>query len=292
MSNNATSVAKTIATKKATAAAASNPLAVAVGLGILALIVSLVVVASAATSNAAQSPTNISPGGGQPSAYARQIIPPDMLALYLSSRVQQECPGMSWTVTAAITHLESDDNRNPGVSSAGAVGANQFLLTTWDAGGQPVVKVTPNGNVPNGFGVDGDGDGLADIKNPKDSVPAAARYLCASGGGNPKTLAKAIFTYNQYAYNRKDQGVDDSITHAIGTRLRPNLMTALGAIAALSPIALGIGAGAQLHQPLAIAVIGGFILALPLLLIVLPSMLRLVHRGAERKGSSVANSPT
>ncbi len=102
----------------------------------------------------------------------------------------------------------------------------------------------------------------------------------------------AIFTYNQYAYNRKDQGVDDSITHAIGTRLRPNLMTALGAIAALSPIALGIGAGAQLHQPLAIAVIGGFILAVPLLLIVLPSMLRLVHRSAERKESSAANSPT
>ncbi|WP_186452435.1 efflux RND transporter permease subunit [Chitinophaga polysaccharea] len=41
------------------------------------------------------------------------------------------------------------------------------------------------------------------------------------------------------------------------------------AIIALMPIAMGIGTGAQLHQPLAIAVIGGFILALPLLLIVL-----------------------
>ncbi|HQV38457.1 MAG TPA: efflux RND transporter permease subunit [Flavobacteriales bacterium] len=96
----------------------------------------------------------------------------------------------------------------------------------------------------------------------------------------------AIFTYLQYAHNRKEQGVDDSLTYAIGTRLRPKLMTALGAIAALSPIALGIGAGAQLHQPLAIAVIGGFILALPLLLIVLPSMLRLVHRGAAGQESS------
>ncbi|MEO7080255.1 MAG: efflux RND transporter permease subunit, partial [Flavobacteriales bacterium] len=45
----------------------------------------------------------------------------------------------------------------------------------------------------------------------------------------------AIFTYLQYAHNRKDQGVDDSLTDAISTRLRPNLMTALGAIAALSP---------------------------------------------------------
>ena len=55
-------------------------------------------------------------------------------------------------------------------------------------------------------------------------------------------------------------------------------MTALGAIIALSPIAFGIGTGAQLHQPLAIAVIGGFIMAMPLLLIVLPSMLRLLFR--------------
>jgi multidrug efflux pump subunit AcrB len=44
------------------------------------------------------------------------------------------------------------------------------------------------------------------------------------------------------------------------------------------PLALGIGAGAQLHQPLAIAVIGGFLAALPLLLIVLPSMLRIFYR--------------
>jgi multidrug efflux pump subunit AcrB len=44
------------------------------------------------------------------------------------------------------------------------------------------------------------------------------------------------------------------------------------------PLALGIGAGAQLHQPLAISVIGGFLVALPLLLIVLPSMLRVVYK--------------
>jgi Cu/Ag efflux pump CusA len=44
------------------------------------------------------------------------------------------------------------------------------------------------------------------------------------------------------------------------------------------PIALGIGTGAQLHQPLAIAVIGGFVTALPLLLIVLPTLLRWRNR--------------
>ena len=55
-------------------------------------------------------------------------------------------------------------------------------------------------------------------------------------------------------------------------------MTALGAITALFPLALGIGSGAQLHQPLAIAIIGGFILAIPLLLIVLPTILQIIRR--------------
>lgn len=88
----------------------------------------------------------------------------------------------------------------------------------------------------------------------------------------------AVFTWLQYAQSRKEQSVDEALAYAIGTRLRPKLMTAIGAIVALSPMALGIGTGAQLHQPLAIAVIGGFLLALPLLLIVLPTLLRLVYR--------------
>ena len=88
----------------------------------------------------------------------------------------------------------------------------------------------------------------------------------------------SIFTFLQFKESLHDKSVDDSIIYAISTRLRPKLMTALGAIIALMPLALGIGAGAQLHQPLAIAVIGGFIIALPLLLIVLPSMLRLLFR--------------
>ena len=47
------------------------------------------------------------------------------------------------------------------------------------------------------------------------------------------------------------------------------------------PLALGIGAGAELHQPLAIAVIGGFLIALPLLLIVLPSMLSILYKNYQ-----------
>lgn len=93
----------------------------------------------------------------------------------------------------------------------------------------------------------------------------------------------AIFTYLQFKESLRSQSVDDSIIFSISTRLRPKLMTALGAIIALMPLALGIGTGAQLHQPLAIAVIGGFIIALPLLLIVLPSMLRIIHKKDARQ---------
>lgn len=92
----------------------------------------------------------------------------------------------------------------------------------------------------------------------------------------------AIFTFLQFKESLYDKDVDDAITFAISTRLRPKLMTALGAIIALMPLALGIGAGAQLHQPLAIAVIGGFIVALPLLLVVLPSLIRKIYSNQNR----------
>ncbi len=87
----------------------------------------------------------------------------------------------------------------------------------------------------------------------------------------------AIFTFLQFKEARLKMDVDDSIVYAISTRLRPKLMTALGAIIALMPIALGIGAGAQMHQPLAIAIIGGFLVAMPMLLIVLPTMIRILY---------------
>ena len=93
----------------------------------------------------------------------------------------------------------------------------------------------------------------------------------------------AIFTILQFREARRDLSVTDSVTYAISTRLRPKLMTAFGAIIALMPLALGIGSGAQLHQPLAIAVIGGFVMALPLLLIVLPSLLRLIYIRKEKR---------
>jgi multidrug efflux pump subunit AcrB len=89
----------------------------------------------------------------------------------------------------------------------------------------------------------------------------------------------AIFTVNQFMTTLNKTGnVDQSIAYAISLRIRPKLMTAIGAILALTPLALGLGIGAQMQQPLAIAVIGGFIVAMPLLLFVFPSFLRLLYK--------------
>ena len=89
----------------------------------------------------------------------------------------------------------------------------------------------------------------------------------------------AIFTVNQFKQNiAKSNDVDQAINYAIALRIRPKLMTAIGAILALMPLALGIGLGAQMQQPLAIAVIGGFISGLPMLLVVLPSFMRFYYK--------------
>ena len=89
----------------------------------------------------------------------------------------------------------------------------------------------------------------------------------------------AIFTVQQFLWElKKSHSAEHAINYAISTRIRPKLMTAVSAILALTPLALGIGLGAQMQQPLAIAVIGGFIMAMPMLLFVLPAFLKLIYR--------------
>jgi multidrug efflux pump subunit AcrB len=88
----------------------------------------------------------------------------------------------------------------------------------------------------------------------------------------------AIFTVSQYRFNMEQtNNVEQSINYAIALRLRPKLMTAIGAVLALLPLALGIGLGAQMQQPLAIAVIGGFVVGLPMLLLVFPTIMKLLY---------------
>jgi membrane-bound lytic murein transglycosylase B len=85
--------------------------------------------------------------------------------------------GKDWYVLAAVGKVESNHGANLGPSSAGAMGPMQFLPSTWETSG-----------------VDGNGDGVANIMDPEDAIPAAARYL--KDGGAPRDWYRALYTYN------------------------------------------------------------------------------------------------
>jgi multidrug efflux pump subunit AcrB len=61
-------------------------------------------------------------------------------------------------------------------------------------------------------------------------------------------------------------------------RMRPILMTSLIAVLALSPLALGIGTGSAMQQPLAIAIVSGLIAAVPIVLFLMPAAYALLAR--------------
>jgi multidrug efflux pump subunit AcrB len=69
-------------------------------------------------------------------------------------------------------------------------------------------------------------------------------------------------------------------------RLRPILMSALIAILTLSPLALGISRGAGLQQPLATAIIFGLTAAVPLVLLLLPSLVLAISSVGHRRTSA------
>jgi murein DD-endopeptidase MepM/ murein hydrolase activator NlpD len=101
-------------------------------------------------------------------------IPPFLLPIYQAAGIQYQVP---WQVLAAINEIETDYGRNLSVSSAGAVGWMQFMPATWKQ-----------------WGIDANGDGVADPFNPVDAIFSAARYLQAAGAAT--NLSKAIFAYN------------------------------------------------------------------------------------------------
>ena len=81
-------------------------------------------------------------------------------------------------------------------------------------------------------------------------------------------------------FTREGLALKDAIFHAGRRRLRPILMTALATIFGMLPLAVGVGSGAQLLQPLAIAVIGGVAISMILSLLVTPVLFfKLRERG-------------
>jgi hypothetical protein len=135
--------------------------------------------------------------GGPPSGRAVASIPPTYLALY--QQAAMTCPGLPWSVLAAIGTVESDNGQSvaAGVSSganfAGAEGPMQFEPTTFSS----VAVVGPGGADP------------PSPYDPVDAVYSAARLLCTDGGGDQATIARAV-----YAYNHSSDYVDQVLSLA------------------------------------------------------------------------------
>ena len=81
---------------------------------------------------------------------------------------------------------------------------------------------------------------------------------------------------------------EDAMLQASRRRLRPIVMTALASVAGMLPLAFALGAGSQMLQPLAIAVIGGILISMVLSLIITPA----VHFYlSKRTNDRLAGSP-
>jgi cell wall-associated NlpC family hydrolase len=126
-------------------------------------------------------------GGGAPSQDAQRDIPPQLLPVYQTAA--DSCPGLPWSVLAAIGKVETDHGRStaPGVRSganfAGAAGPMQIGI-----GGKA-------GNTWAAYAVDADGGG-ASVYNSNDAIFTAANYLCQNGANKGADVAGAVFAYN------------------------------------------------------------------------------------------------
>lgn len=80
----------------------------------------------------------------------------------------------------------------------------------------------------------------------------------------------SIFFMSQWQESAERLAAHEALLEAGRLRLRPILMTALAAILALLPLALGVGQGSAMLQPLAVAIIAGLVFTVPAVLIALP----------------------
>ena len=112
-----------------------------------------------------------------PSELALDEIPHELIGVYEAAAAS--CEGLDWTVLAAIHKVETGFGTGKATSGAGAQGPMQFMPSTFES-----------------YGIDGNGDGQADINDVKDAIFSAANLLCANGAGDPARLATAIWNYN------------------------------------------------------------------------------------------------
>ena len=137
------------------------------------------------------SPTTVLPVPSLPSSScAATGVPPLLIPIYQRAAAKYELGPQGPAILAGINLIETAFGTNLNVSSAGALGWMQFMPETWA-----------------GYGVDANGDGVADPFNPEDAIFAAANYLSASG--LPGDTYGAIF-----AYNHADWYVADVLANA------------------------------------------------------------------------------
>lgn len=90
---------------------------------------------------------------------------------------------------------------------------------------------------------------------------------------------------------REGLSIEDAIIEAGVVRLRPILMTTLTTVLGMLPLALGIGEGTELMQPLAVAVVGGLTVSTFLTLLIIPSIYLMVARTAAWLGHFLTGTP-
>jgi hypothetical protein len=157
-------------------------LAAGLAAGLAAAVVGTAILASAASL--------LGIGGGAPAAStaATAKVPTAMLTLY--QQAAATCPGLPWTILAAIGTVESDNGQSnlagvhSGANGAGAEGPMQFEPSTFAAYDEPV---PPGGATP------------PSPFDPTDAVYAAGRLLCANGGAGGVDLSGAVYDYNHSA---------------------------------------------------------------------------------------------
>ena len=154
-------------------------LTIGLAVGLAVAVVGTAILASAA------SLLGVGSGAPAASSAAAAKIPPAMLVLY--EQAASTCPGLPWTIVAAIGTVESDNGQStlPGVhsgaNSAGAEGPMQFEPATFTEYDEPV---PPGGATP------------PSPYDATDAVYAAVRLLCANGGAGGADLPGAVYDYN------------------------------------------------------------------------------------------------
>lgn len=110
------------------------------------------------------------------------------------------------------------------------------------------------------------------------SISAGVGFIALSGVAVLNGVVMIAFIRS---LREQGERLEDAIINGALGRLRPVLMTALVASLGFVPMALNVGAGAEVQRPLATVVIGGIISSTLLTLFVLPALYRLLHRKSD-----------